>query len=135
MSSEMQAGRPEEVGGAAGLAFVDHQRQHYAEVARSPTAGEILIGDYLKEGATGPLGEFRVAFHDLGDRRGRLHPQLCVFGDGAAALALLLAVLGPDLSGLLAPVAGHEEMSRRLVGLGLRDRSDTPLTDRGRRDG
>jgi hypothetical protein len=132
MSSEMQAGRPEEAGGAGGLAFVDHQRQHYAEVARSPAAGEILIGDYLEKGATGPLGEFRIVLHDLGDRRGRVHPQLCVFGDGTAALALLLAVLGPDLSGLLAPVADHEEMSRRLVGLGLRDRSDTPLTEGGR---
>jgi hypothetical protein len=132
MSSEMQAGRPEQAVGAAGLAFVDHHRQYYAELARLPAAGEILIGDYLEEGATGPLGEFRVALHDLGDRRGRLHPQLCVFGEGTAALAFLLAVLGPDLSGLLAPVADHEEMSRRLVGLGLRDRSDTLLTDGGR---
>jgi hypothetical protein len=132
MSSEVQAGRPEEEGGAAGLAFVDHQRQHYAAVVRSLDAGEILIGDYLEEGGTGPLGEFRIVLHDLGDGRGRLHPQLRVFGDGTAALALLLAVLGPDLSGLLAPVADHEEMSRRLVGLGLRDRSDTLLTDGGR---
>jgi hypothetical protein len=133
MSSGIQAGRPEQAGGAGGLAFVDHQRRHHAEVFRSPDAGEILIGDYFEEGGTGPLGEFRIVLHDLGDRRGRLHPQLCVFGDGTAALALLLAVLGPDLSGLLYPVVDHEEMSRRLVGLGLRDRSETPLTDGGRR--
>lgn len=132
MSSEMRAGRPEEASGAAGLAFVDHQRQRHAELVRSPDAGEILIGDYLEESGTGPLGEFRIVLHDLGDRRGRLHPRLCVFGDGTAALALLLAVLGPDLSGLLAPVADHEAMSRLLVGLGLRDLSDIPLTDGGR---
>jgi hypothetical protein len=116
----------------AGLSFVDHLDRYYAEVVRSPYTGEILIGDYLEEGRIGPLGEFRIVLHDLGDRRGRLHPQLRVFGDGAAALALLLAVLGPDLSGLLAPVAGHQEMSRRLIGLGIRDRSDTPLGDAGR---
>lgn len=132
MSSEMQAGRPEDASGAAGLAFIDHQRRRYAEVVRLSHPGEILIGDYLEEGGTGPLGEFRIVLHDLGDRHGRLHPQLCVFGDGTAALALLLVVLGPDLSGLLAPVADHQEMSRRLIGLGLRDRFDTPLTDGGR---
>lgn len=132
MSSEMQAGRPEELGGAGGLEFIDLQRQHYAEALRPPGAGVIFVGDYLEEGGTGPLGEFRISLQDLDDARGRLRPQLCVFGDGAAALALLLAVLGPDLSGLLAPVVDHVDMSRRLVGLGLRDRSDTPLTGGGR---
>jgi hypothetical protein len=132
MSSEMRDGKPEEVGGAAGLAFIDLQRQHYAEVMRPPGAGVIFVGDYLEEGGTGPLGEFRISLQDLGNARGRLHPQLCVFGDGAASLALLLAVLGPDLSGLLAPVVDHMDMSRRLVGLGLRDRSDTALADGGR---
>jgi hypothetical protein len=127
----MMAGRPEEVGGAGGLAFIDLQRQHYADVMRPPGAGIIFVGDYLEEGGTGPLGEFRISLQDLDHARGRLHPQLCLFCDGAASLALLLAVLGPDLSGLLAPVVDHVDMSRRLVGLGLRDRSDTPLIDGG----
>jgi hypothetical protein len=134
MSSRMEAGNDRGETGpcGVGLSFFDHKCQYYAEVVRSPYVGEVLIGDYLDEGGIGPLGEFRIVLHSLGDGRGRLHPQLRVFGDGTAALALLIAVLGPDLSGLLGPVADQEEMSRRLIGLGLRDRSDAALTDAGR---
>ncbi len=111
----------------ARLSFVDHDRQRYAAKVPLPNEGEILVGEHLEGGEVGPLGEFRIALHDLGQRRGLLYPQLCVFGDGAAALDALLDLEGADLKALLAPLSGHEEMSRRLVALGLRDRSDSPL--------
>ncbi len=112
-----------------GLSFIDHDRQRYAAKVRLGNQGEILIGDHRKGGGVGPLGEFRIVLHDLGDRGGRLHPQLCVFGDGAAALGVLLGREGADLAALLAPAAGHEALSRRLLALGLPDASDTPLAD------
>jgi len=111
----------------AGLSFIDHDRQRYAAKVRLPQEGEILVGDYAEGGGTGRLGEFRIALHDLGHRGGLLQPQLCVFDDGAAALAALLGPAGADLGTLLAPVGGHEALSRRLLALGLRDASDTPL--------
>jgi hypothetical protein len=111
----------------AGLSFIDHDRQRYSAKVRLPQAGEILVGDYLEGGGTGTLGEFRIALHDLGHRGGLLQPQLCLFDDGAAALAALLGLEDAALAALLAPVAGHEALSRRLTALGLRDASDTPL--------
>jgi hypothetical protein len=113
-----------EATGVGRLAFIDHARQRYAEKVRLPNEGEILIGEYLEGGGTGPLGEFRIVLHDLGDRRGRLHPQLCIFGDGTAALDALLGLDDADLGALLLPVAGHEDLSRRLLALGVRDASD-----------
>ncbi|MFT3866761.1 MAG: hypothetical protein QM729_21070 [Solirubrobacterales bacterium] len=122
--SEERGGR---LVGPGGLGFIDHQRRRYAARVRLPNQGEILVGEYLHAGVTGPLGEFRIVLHDLGDRGGRLSPQLCVFGDGVTALAALLATEGADLLGLLAPTPGHEQLSRRLLRLGLRDDSDAPL--------
>lgn len=110
-----------------GLSFVDHDRQRYATKVRLPNEGELLVGEYLEGGSTGPLGEFRIALHDLGHRGGLLDPQLCAFADGAAALDALLRLDGAHLAYLLAPVTDHEEMSRRLVARGLRDRSDAAL--------
>lgn len=109
------------------LSFIDHDRQRYAAKVRLPNEGEILVGDYLEGGGTERLGEFRIVLHDLGHRGGLLHPQLCVFGDGAVALAALLGLDGTDLAALLAPVAGHEDLCRCLLALGLSDLSDTPL--------
>jgi hypothetical protein len=40
---------------------------------------------------------------------------------------------GGDLSGLLATVPGHEELSGRLAAIDLRDASDVPLGEEGRR--
>jgi hypothetical protein len=119
--------KPGHGGSVDGLSFLDHDRQRYAAKVRLPNEGELLVGEYLEGGGTGPLGELRIALHDLGDRGGLLSPQLCVFGDGAAALDALLGLEGADLAALLAPVAGHEAMSRRLLALGVRDRSDAPL--------
>lgn len=111
------------------LAFIDHHRQDYAEQVSVPSEGEFLIGDYGDGGGVGTLGEFKVVLHYLGDRRGMLVPQLCVFGDGAVAFAVLLELAGGDLARLLRPVAGRDEFSRRLLKLGLRDGSHTPLAE------
>jgi hypothetical protein len=116
----------EEGGEEQPLAFVDHHRQDYAERVPVPHEGEFLIGDYLQGGGVGDLGEFKIVLHWLGASHGMLDPQLCVFGDGAEALEALLGLCG-DLSGLLAPVADHEEFSRRLLDLGLRDASHKAL--------
>ncbi|HWB69444.1 MAG TPA: hypothetical protein VG518_05660 [Solirubrobacterales bacterium] len=110
------------------LAFIDHQRQDYAEHVPVSGEGEFLIGDYLKDGGVGERGGFRVALHWLGSRHGLLDPQLCVLGDGAGALEELLGLLG-GLTGLLEPVADHGEFSRRLLELGLRDASNKPLEE------
>ncbi len=127
--AQVEADRAGERKGAGALAFSDHHRQNYAEKVRPQGAGEFFVGEYTTEGTVGPLGEFRIVLHELGDRSGRLDPQLCVFGDGAGALALLLADGAPDLAALLASVTDHVEFSRRLLALGIADRSDRPLED------
>jgi hypothetical protein len=119
-----RAGEP---GQGCGLAFIDHDRQRYADRVRLPHAGEFLVGGYLDDGGVGALGELRIVLRELGDRRGRMDAQLCVFGDGTGALSALLDAAAGDLSALLAPVARRAELSRRLTALGLRDVSDTPL--------
>lgn len=128
-----QEGATERHGGGGGeeqpLAFIDHHRQDYAEQVPVPHDGEFLIGDYGDGGGVGALGEFKVVLHYLGDRRGMLVPQLCVFGDGAAAFAVLLDLAGGDLARLLRPVEGRDEFSRRLLDLGVRDGSHMPLTE------
>jgi hypothetical protein len=111
------------------LAFIDHHRQDYAEQVPVLYEGEFLIGDYADGGGVGALGEFKVVLHYLGDRRGMLVPQLCVFGDGSAAFAVLLGLAGGDLARLLRPVPGRDEFSRRLLDLGIRDASHTPLAE------
>lgn len=122
--TQERAGGP---GEGSGLAFIDHDRQRYADRVPLPHAGEFLVGEYLDDGGVGGLGELRIVLHELGDRRGRMDARLCVFGDGTGALSALLDAAAGDLSGLLAPVAGHAELSRRLAALGVRDASDTPL--------
>lgn len=113
-------------GGRRPLAFIDHHRQNYAGRVPVPCEGDFMIGDYLEDGGVGPRGEFKIVLHWLGAGHGMLDPQLCVFGDGAGALEELLG-FGGGLAGLLGPVADHEEFSRRLLELGLRDVSHTPL--------
>lgn len=124
--------RQGEGGEEQALAFIDHHRQDYAGKVPMPLGGEFLIGDYRDEDGgvlVGELGEFKVLLHQLGDRQGRLEPQLCVFGDGAAALGVLLRLAGGDLARLLRPVEGRDEFSRRLLDLGIRDGSHTPLAE------
>lgn len=114
-------------GGGRALAFIDHDRQRYADRVTVPCEGEFLIGDYLDGGGVGGLGEFKIQLHHLDDRRGTLDPQLCVFGEGARACAVLVDLAGGDLGRILGPVFSREEFSSRLLGFGLRDASDVPL--------
>lgn len=111
------------------LTFIDHHRQDYAEQVPVSHEGEFLIGDYGDDQGVGELGEFKVVLHYLGDKRGMLVPQLCVFGDGSAAFAVLLVLAGGDLARLLRPVAGRDGFSRRLLDLGIRNASHTPQAE------
>lgn len=110
------------------LHFYDHHRQRYAGKVPIPEDGEFMIGDYTGEGTVGRDGEFKVTLVELhGDRRWSLYPHLEVFGDGVAALrraidAGLLDVLRP-------PVNSRDEFTRRLLAIGLIDRSHNPLPE------
>lgn len=109
------------------LRFYDHHRQRYAEKVPIPEAGEFQIGDYTEEGTVGADGEFKITLVELhGNRRWSLYPHLEVYGDGVGALhrgidAGLLDVLGP--------VNSRDEFARRLLAIGLVDRSDTSLPE------
>jgi hypothetical protein len=126
---QVEADRAGEREGPDVLAFSDQHRQNYSEKVPPPCAGDFFVGEYTAEGTVGELGEFRIVLHELGDRSGRLDPQLRIFGDGAGALAALLSDVGPDLAAFLDPVTDHVEFSRRLLALGIADRSDRPLED------
>jgi hypothetical protein len=110
------------------LGFVDHHRQRYAEQVRVAEEGEFLIGDHLSDGSLGPGGEFRVELVELpmAGRGPALHPRLGCFGDGVGSLR---GAIEAGLLDALGPVAGREEYSRRLVAIGMVDRSDRPLPD------
>jgi hypothetical protein len=87
-----------------------------------------MIGDYAEEGTVGGDGEFRITLVELhGDRRWSLYPHLEVYGEGVRALrrgidAGLLDVLHP-------PVNSRDEFGRRLLEIGLIDRSHNPLPE------
>jgi len=108
------------------LSFIDHHRQRYAERVQVPCDAEFLIGDFEDGRGIGDLGEFKVELHYLGERRGMLHPRLCVFGDATGALAALLDLADGDLGSVLRPVRSREEFSSRLVAFGLHDVSGEP---------
>jgi hypothetical protein len=113
------------------LHFYDHHRQRYAGKVSIPEAGEFMIGDYTGEGTVGRDGEFKITLVELhGDRRWSLYPHLEVFGEGVRALrrgidAGLLDVLHP-------PVNSRSEFGRRLLAIGLIDRSHNPLPEDAR---
>jgi hypothetical protein len=114
-------------GRAAPLRFYDHHRQRYAEKVPIGEAGEFQIGDYGEEGGVGGDGEFKVALVELhGDRRWSLYPHLEAFGDGVGALRRAIEA---GLLDALGPVNSREEFARRLLAIGLVDRSDTPLRE------
>jgi hypothetical protein len=121
------ADRATERRGVGALTFSDQHRQDYSQKVRPQAAGEFFVGECTDEGTVGPLGEFRIVLHELGDRRGRLDPQLCVFDEGVGALSVLLSDADFDLGAFLAPVSDHIEFSRRLLALGIGDRSDRPV--------
>jgi hypothetical protein len=111
-----------EIDGEGRLGFYDLHRQRYAKANPIREAGEFQIGDY-GEGSPGQAGEFKVTLIELanGGRWG-LYPHLEVFGDGRAALR---DAIDAGILDVLGPVASREEFARRLVALGMVDRSDT----------
>jgi hypothetical protein len=121
--------RPKE---APVLGFIDHHRQRYADKVRIAAEGEFMIGEHLPDGSLGPGGEFRVELVELpmAGRGPALHPRLGCFGDGVGSLRRAIEA---GLLDELGPVAGREEFSRRLLAIGMADRSDRPLPeDEGR---
>jgi len=112
------------------LSFYDHARQSYADAVPCEHAGEIMVGDYCEDGGVGSLGEFRIVFYrfktGLRDHQG-LTPQLRVFSDAFGALRLFMAHGGADLLEER-PFASVDEVSRRLIALGLADCSENPLS-------
>ena len=108
------------------LRFIDHHRQHYAGRVPIAESGEFIIGSYHQDGSLDEDGEFRVTLHALGSRRDgwALSPRLEAFGDGNGALR---RAIDAGLLEALGPVAGREEFARRLLALGILDRSDNPL--------
>lgn len=120
---QVEADRAGERRGAGPLAFSDQHRQDHSERVRPAGAGDCFVAEYTTEGTVGSLGEFGIVLHELGDCSGRLDPRFHIFGDGAGALAEVAL----DLATLLAPVTDHVQFSRRLLALGVADRSHRPL--------
>lgn len=115
---------------AAPLRFIDHHRQHYAGKVPIAEAAEFIIGSYHEDGSLDEDGEFRVTLHALGAHRDRwaLTPRLEAFGDGNRALR---RAIDAGLLEALGPVTGREAFARRLLALGVLDRSDNPLPGAG----
>ncbi len=109
------------------LRFCDHHRQRYAEKVSISEAGEFMIGDYNEDGTVGDDGEFKVTLIELhGDRRWSLYPHLEAFGDGVGSLS---RAINDGLLDVLRPgVNSRDEFAKRLLAIGLVDRSDTQLT-------
>ncbi|MGC1852402.1 MAG: hypothetical protein WA687_08190 [Solirubrobacterales bacterium] len=115
-----------EIEGEGRLGFYDLQRQRFAEANPIRESGEFQIGDYGGEGGSlGQGGEFKVTLIELanGGRWG-LYPHLEVFGDGKGALR---DAIDAGILDVLGPVASPEEFARRLIAIGIADRSDAPL--------
>lgn len=112
--------RTAEIGNRVIVGFVDHDRRRYATAAPVAEAGEFNFALHL-DGTPAPGGEFRMVLVDLGRD---LRPQVRVFGDGADCLTRATRI---GLLGLLAPVAGHAQFSRRSTAAGFEDLSDLEL--------
>jgi hypothetical protein len=115
--------RPKE---ASVLGFVDHHRQRYADKVRIAAEGEFMIGEHLPDGSLGPGGEFRVELVELpmAGRDPALHPRLMCFDDGVPALR---HAMDAGLLDALESVSDRELFARRLIAIGMEDRSDRPL--------
>lgn len=108
------------------LGFYDLQRQRYSEANPIQEAGEFQIGDYGRAGSSQGGGEFKVTLIELGNGgRWGLYPHLEVFGDGKGALS---DAIDAGILDILGPVSRPEEFARRLVAIGIVDRSDAPLS-------
>jgi hypothetical protein len=117
------------------LSFYDLHRQRYAEGNPIAEAAEFTIGDFPSAGGgVGPGGEFKIKLIELVDGgHWSLYPHLEVFGEGTDALRRAIAA---GLLEALGPVASREDFGRRLIALGLVDRSDAllgsePVSSRG----
>jgi hypothetical protein len=107
------------------LGFYDLQRQRYVEANPVREAGEFQIGDYSNGSGVGPAGEFKVTLIELGDGgHWGLYPHLEVFDDGKAALR---DAIEAGILDILSPVPSREQFARRLIAIGIVDRSDAPL--------
>lgn len=100
------------------LEFSDHHRQRYADRVRIPDAGEFLIGVYNDDGSVDLDGEFKVTLVELD---GIVYPRLEAYGEAAGAL---LRALDAGILDVLGPVPGRNEFARRLLAIGMVDRSD-----------
>jgi hypothetical protein len=116
------------------LGFVDHHRQHYADRVRIAEAGEFLIGEHLSDGSLGAGGVFKVELVDLQGPGGRwvLNPRLTCFGD---AVGLLRRAIEAGLLDAVGPVSDRGAFARRLIAMGMVDRSDRQLGGAGHERG
>lgn len=116
----------QEVDAEGRLGFYDLGRQRYAEANPIREAGEFQIGDYGRGGSPGGGGEFKVTLNELGNGgRWALYPHLEVFGDGKGALS---DAIDAGILDVLGPVSSPDEFARRLIAIGIVDRSDAPLS-------
>jgi hypothetical protein len=95
-----------------------------------PDATSSRSADYIEgEGTVGGDGKFKITLVELhGDRRWSLYPHLEVYGDGVGALR---RGIDAGLLDTLGPVNSRDEFARRLLAIGLIDRSDNPLPGEG----
>lgn len=101
----------------------------YAGKVSIPEAGEFMVGDYTGEGTVGRDGEFKITLVELhGDRRWSLYPHLEVYGEGVGSLR---RGIDAGLLDVLRAVNSRDEFARRLLAIGLIDRSDNPLPEDG----
>ncbi|HSR94766.1 MAG TPA: hypothetical protein VLK56_07860 [Solirubrobacterales bacterium] len=108
------------------LGFYDLSRQRYAKANPIREAGEFQIGEYDAGGSLGQGGEFKVTLIELGNGgRWGLYPHLEVFGEGKAALR---DAIDAGILDILGPVASGDEFARRLIAIGIVDRSDAALS-------
>jgi hypothetical protein len=113
------------------LSFYDHARQNYGHL-EIPHAAEFMLGDYGSEEdrdyGVGHWGEFKIVLHDfsrVSSEKG-LSPQVCFFEEATGGLMEFIRLGGLSI---LTPVRDADQFSRRLIGLGIQDRSETPLPE------
>lgn len=115
------------------LSFYDHHRQTYGHMPID-TAAEFMIGDYGEPGedcGVGQGGEFKLTLIELssgarsfGRTETRLHPHLEVFGDATGSLR---AAIAAGLLESMETVQHRDELARRLMSIGIPDRSAYPI--------
>lgn len=124
--SDQLIAQAREIDAEGKLSFYDLSRQRYARANPIREAGEFQIGEYDVGGSPGQGGEFKVTLIELGNGgRWGLYPHLEVFGEGRAALR---DAIDAGILDILGPVASGDEFARRLIAIGIVDRSDAPLS-------